>query len=369
MNLKITRKELHEGLQIVSRAVASHTSLPALRNILIDANASGGLRLAATDLELSVEVQVQTQGVAAGGALTVPGKTLLEIVAALPEGDVSLSTDEADTLILRGGRSESRLHGLTAEDFPALPEVAGTTTFRVPEPLLKEMIRQTAYAASDDDTRPILTGIYLDLKDEALKFAATDTHRLAVRTAPLPNTGEATAIVPVRALTELAKVLGDSAEAMLSVRVDPNQIAFETERVCIVSRLIEGEFPRYERVIPKSASKRLTLQRDNFHAALKRVKIMARDAAAKDRVVFEAVGGLLIITAVGDDGNAREEVECVREGDPISIAFNVSYVLDCLAVMATEEVCLEMTEALSPAVLRPVGEAGYVVVVMPMQVQ
>ncbi|MCC2672500.1 MAG: polymerase beta subunit [Armatimonadetes bacterium] len=369
MKLTVARKELYEGLQIVGRAVSTQTTLPVLKNVLIEPG-TDAIKLSATDLELGVEVRVSAV-IQEGGSLTIPAKTFSEIVAALPEADVSLAADEKDSLVICCRRSEYRIHGLTAEDFPALPEVGGSVSVQLPQPLMKEMIKQTALAASDDDTRPILTGICFAIQDGKLRLAATDTHRLAVRTAPVTETagGDCTVIVPVRAMSELIRVLSDDQEAVLNIRIDQNQIMFRTERVTLVSRLIEGQFPKYERVIPSGYTRRLTIQRDELQSSLRRARIVARDAAAKDRVVLSTEGENLVITAEGEEGRAHEEFEIAREGDEISIAFNVTYVLELLSVLDCEGVFLELSEPLSPAVVRPVDGDDYLMVIMPMQVQ
>ena len=369
MKITVTRKSLHEGLQIVGRAVALTTSLPILRNVLIETG-QGSVKLSATDLELGVEIILPAM-IGEAGRLTVPAKTFNEIVSALPEADVDLSVDEQGTLIVRCLRSNYRVHSLTAEEFPAMTEVSDKLVFSVPQALMKEWIKQTAFAASDDDTRPILTGVLLSLKDSVLTLAATDTHRLAVRTAKdAVEAEDFAAIIPVRALNELARVLGDEPEAVVQIRIETNQIMFRTERVTLTSRLIEGNYPLYQRLIPSSHTRRLTIQRDDLQIALRRAKIMARDAAAKDRVVLATEGESLVITAVGEEGFAREEIEVVREGEEISVAFNVSYLIDALGVIETDGVYLEMTEPLAPAVIRPVeDDVEYIVTIMPMQVQ
>lgn len=370
MKLTVARKELYEGLQIVSRAVSTHTTLPVLKNVLIEPG-TDAIKLSATDLELGVEVRVPAT-IQEGGSLTVPARTIGEIIAALPEADVSLAADEQDNLIICCRRSEYRIHGLSAEDFPALPEVGGTVSLRMQQRLMKDMIRQTALAASDDDTRPILTGICLIVQENSLRLAATDTHRLAVRTAAVTETsgGDTTVIVPVRAMNELMRFLDDSEDAELEVRVDQNQIQFRTPRVTLISRLIEGQFPRYERVIPAGHTRRLTIPRDELQSSLRRARIVARDAAAKDRVVLETSGENLVITAeAGDLGRAHEEFEIARDGDDISIAFNVNYVLEVLGVLDSQGIFLELSEPLSPAVVRPVDGDDYLMVIMPMQVQ
>src|SRR5207248_6280637 len=216
--------------------------------------------------------------------------------------------------------------------------------------------------------------------NEQLRLVATDTHRLAVRTAPVseqagaeaPAEGgaERTVIVPARAMNELMRVLSDGTEEMLHVRIDQNQILFRTDRYTLVSRLIEGQFPRYERVIPAGHTRRITLPREDFLAVVRRARIVARDAAAANRVLLRTSGESLILTAeAGELGRAYEEIEVMREGDDIEVAFNASYLIDLLSVLETEAVHLEMTEPLAPAVVRPVDGPDYLMVIMPMQIQ
>jgi DNA polymerase III subunit beta len=366
MKLSCARKDLYEGLQTVTRAVSGRSSLPILSNVLLEPG-TDGLKLAATDLELGLECRVAAS-VREEGAITLPAKTLSEIIAALPEADITIAADDHNTVIVTCRRSEYRIHGLPAVEFPPLPEVKGSTTFSMPQGLLREMIRETNFAVSPDDTRPVLTGIYMVLAGDRLTLAATDTHRLAVRAATVGEaSGEAAVIVPGRAMNELMRFLGAGSEEPVSVRLDQNQILFRTESTCLVSRLIEGTFPKYERVIPTQHTKKLTIPREELLQAVKRASIVARDNA--NRLVLRTDGENLAIRAeAGDLGQAYEEIEVLREGDDIEIAFNARYLLDMLGVLDTEGLYLEMTEPLSPAVIRPAGEAQYLIVIMPMQI-
>lgn len=369
MKLTVTRKELHDALQVVSRVVSTQSTLPVLRNVLIEP-VEGHVRFSATDLELGVEVLIPAR-IHEPGVITVPARTLLEIVSGLPEADVSLGSDDQHHLILSCRRSDYRINGLGSDDFPPLPEVGGHVSLTLAQPVMKEMIRQTALAVSTDDTRPILTGVCLVVMPDRLRLVATDTHRLALRTSQVPQAhGETTVIVPVRALNELSRVLSDDPQDTLDIRVDQNQVLFKTDRIVLVSRLIEGQFPRFERVIPDGYTRRLALQRDELLSALRRARIFARDGSAKDRVIFETVGDSLVITAeTGDLGNAREEISVEREGEETRIAFNVSYLLDVLGVLSSEGVHVEMTEPLNASVIRPIDGEDYLMVVMPMQLQ
>ena len=373
MKLTVPRKELYEGLQLVSRAVSQHTSLPVLKNIKIEPG-TDSIKLTATDLDLGTECLVEAE-VQEDGAITAPARTFVEIVGQLPEADVTIAADDRQNVIITCLRSEYRIHGLPAEDFPPLPEVGGDVSVTLSQPLLAEMIRQTALCASDDDTRPILTGVCLMVEEGRMRLVATDTHRLAVRLAKVSeSTGTTTVIVPVRAMNEVARLLGDDPESSITLRMDENQIQFRAGGQMLVSRLIEGQFPSYERVIPDSSSRKLTIQREDFAAAVRRLRIVAREAAARDRIVLQTEGETVVLTAeAGDVGRAREELEVVREGDDISVAFNANYLLDAISVFDSEGIYLELSEPLSPAVVRPVDGVGdedqCLMVVMPMQIQ
>jgi DNA polymerase III subunit beta len=368
MKVTCERRELHEGLQTVARAVSGRSSLPILGNVLLDPG-TDALRLAATDLELGIERLVPAR-VAEAGQITLPARTLSEIVNVLPDAEVTIAADAAaGDVIITCRRSEYRIHGLPAEEFPVLPEVGADAAFTLPERELRDMIRQTTLAASTEDTRPILTGAYTLLEERTLTMVATDTHRLAYRQGTVTEaSGEVAAIIPARALGELSRVLDAGNDQPVQVRVDKNQVHFRTERATVVSRLIEGQFPKYEKVIPSQHTRKLTIPKEELLQAIRRVEVVARDNA--HRVVFRTAGELLTLTAeAGDLGRAFEEVEVIREGDDIQIAFNARYVMDVLSVLDSEGLYLEMTEPLRPAVVRPVEGPNYLMVIMPMSLQ
>jgi DNA polymerase III subunit beta len=368
MKVTCERRELHEGLQTVARAVSGRSSLPILGNVLLDPG-TDCLRLAATDLELGIERLVPAR-VAEAEKITLPAKTLSEIVNVLPEAEVTIAADaRAGDVVITCKRSEYRIHGLPAEEFPVLPEVGADAAFSLPERELRDMIRQTIVAASAEDTRPILTGVFTLVEDQTLTMVATDTHRLAYRQGTASDAkGQVAAIIPARALSELSRVLDADSDQPVQVRFDKNQVLFGAERVTVVSRLIEGQFPKYEKVIPTEHTRKLTIPKEDLLQAIRRVDVVARDNS--HRVVFRTAGELLTLTAeAGDLGRAFEEIEVIREGDDIQIAFNARYVLDVLNVVDSEGLYLEMTEPLRPAVVRPVEGPNYLMVVMPMSLQ
>jgi DNA polymerase-3 subunit beta len=396
------RKALFDAVQTVGHAVSGRNPLPILSHILIQADGDG-LRLMATDMELGISCRVaERTGVISEdgdavatrtstqvlepGALTSPARLLTEVLANLPDkDDVAISVDKSHTVRIHCefSRSDFKLLGLPAEDYPKLPEVRDTVGFAVPQARLREMIRQTLFAVSTDVARAILTGVLLVYEENTIKFVATDTHRLAVKeTRVTDGRGDAQkAIVPARAMNELARLLTD-AEGDVQVTLSNNQIQFalpgEAE-IQIVSRLIEGQFPNYQRVIPAEHQKKLTIEVDSLLRAVRRASIVARENA--HRIVFRTEDDKLVLTAESQMvGNVREEVAVEREGEGVEIAFNARYLLDVLNVLDAGKVQLELTEPLKPGVMRPVSplegvdggaaaaEDSYLCVLMPMQI-
>jgi DNA polymerase-3 subunit beta len=387
------RKDLFEGVQIVSKAVATRTSLPILGHVLISQDEdTGQIRLTATDLEMWIEHTLpraqEVIGGLTGGATTAPARNLADLLAALPEANVELTSEGGNagtfTTHVRCNRANFKLLALSADDFPVLPSVAEKSHFVIGKTALRDAIRQVLFAVSSDESRVVLTGVLLVLTDGVLRLVATDTHRLAVREIKVVEGSQESlsAVIPARALSELLRIIGSNDDGTVSLILSENQIQFRIDDdrtgsgTTLISRLIEGQFPNYERVVPQSYDRKITLERELFAAALKRASIFAREQGSANRVVIrssEDIDGTdrLVITAISDTlGTAQEEVEIVREGatDPVEIAFNVKYLIDVLNAIETDGVHLELTAPLRPGVVRPTEGSDYFCVLMPMQV-
>jgi DNA polymerase-3 subunit beta len=379
-NVSSPRKDLFDGIQVVGKAVATRSSLPILTHVRL-AVSGGRVSLMATDLELWMEHTLPGQVIAEDGAATAPAKNFTELLGAMPDAEVTFSA-EADTnaISLRCNRANYKLLGLPADEFPLLPEVPGETQFTIDRSILRDAIRQTLFATSSDETRIILTGMLLVFQGDTLRFVATDTHRLTMKDAIVKEAGEgaqpsASAIVPSRVMNEVLRILGNS-DGDVSIVLGGNQIKFEMEHdrgghTTLISRLIDGQFPNYERVIPKEPTRTLTIRRDDLSAAVKRAAIVAREN--NNRIVLRSSDDAEKVTITaesGSVGNAYEEVEVAREGvdSPVEIAFNAKYLTDVLNVLECEGINLELTEALRPGVIKMSGNASYLCVLMPMQV-
>ncbi len=381
MKVFCKRKDLFEGAQTVGRVVSGRSTLPILSHILLQASGDQ-LRLVATDFEVGMDVTVPAT-VNVEGSVTVPGRVLGEILGSLPDSEVSLSVDENNVVEMRCLRSEYTIRGLPSQDFPKLPEVQGGRSAEIEQCVLKRLINDTIFSVSTDETRALLTGVLTVLGDGAIKMVATDTHRLAVSTMPTPGItvaeGEQESegvIIPARALRELARVLDSEPGSKLAVHLTRSQVLFQLEGLALVSRLIDGQFPHFERVIPRECQKRLFVNTQELQAALRRAStILPRDSA--NRVVLRTVEeGLLDITAeAGELGRAHEQVEATREGDAVEIAFNIRYMIDVLSVMEAESVVIELTGSLNPGVVKPAAAEDepegrtYLYVLMPMAIQ
>ena len=371
MKIMCNRRVLHEALQHVGRVVSGRAAQPILANVLLEAE-GGVLRLVGNDMEIGAQSEVHVE-IEQEGALTIPARQLADLVAGLPDATVELASEDKSALKLKCGASEYTILGLPAKEYPRLPQVQSEIGFDVSQAAMKELIQCTIFAASTDETRAILTGVLLKWEADTVRMVATDSYRLAVKTAPtaeltgISGEGEWEAIIPARALQELSRLLDPAQEeTLVRVRVGQQQIAFIVGPYTLVSRLIEGQFPNYARVIPEAAERTITVDREDLLAAIKRASIVARAEASK--LVFRAQEGTLTISAEsGDVGRAHEELPATVEGEEIEIAFNAEYLTDVLAVMESEAVIWQLTGALSSGLLKPADDPDYLYVVMPMQ--
>jgi len=371
--VKVTcnRRVLHEALQHVSRVVSGRTTLPILSNVLMEASGSD-LRMTAYDMEIGAQstVAVQTEE---PGALTVPARVLVDVVASLPDATVELESQDRSILQLTCGKSEYTIHGLPAEEYPTIPEVKGELGAEITQAGMRHLIRTTIFAASKDETRAILTGVLFERDGGAVKMVATDSYRLAVTSGAADQVrvlgGEEKwqAIIPARALQELNRMLDPAAEETpVKINASEQQMKFEVGPYILVSRLIEGQFPNYSRLLAAEPDRRVTVNREDLLGAIRRAAIVARAEASK--LMFRAEEGTLTISAEsGDVGRAHEELPAMLEGEAIEIAFNAEYLTDALGVMDSESVVWHLTSPESPGLLKRTDDPEYVYVVMPMR--
>ena len=375
MKISCLQETLAKGLSIVSRAVASRSTLPVLSNVLIATDQSR-LRLSATNLELAITCWIGAK-VEEEGSTTVPAKTFTDIVNALPPGPVEMNLNvRTQSLNVCGGSFVNDVKCIDAQEFPIIPHADLSNGINLNVTDLREMIEQVTFAAATDDARPILTGVLVKVEGGSVTFAATDGFRLAVKSAHLsaPVPEPVTAIIPARALAELGRVAGDQEEAaVMTLPSGRGQVIFRLKDVELVSQLIEGTFPDYTHIIPKSYATRTVMTTDAFRKACKAADIFARENAHTARFKIAPGGelqpGTVEITAqAAETGSNEAKLDATIEGNGLEIAFNVKYLVDALNVLASPNIALETTVATSPGVVRPVGEDDFLYVVMPMRI-
>ncbi len=368
LNVTCPRGALHEAVQTVSRGVTGRSTQPVQNNILLESSQER-LRLVATDLEfICLEASLPVK-VLDNGSVTAPARLLTELVSSLPDGDVTIVADENEALGVTCAHSQYTIRGLAAQDFQMFPAIGEGVRAALPQCQLHSILRQTAFATSRDETRPILTGALFELTEGSLQVVATDTYRLALRKASvdLGSTATLSAIVSARALNELLRILSPESQDPVSLAISANQIEFEAGNFKVASRLIEGQFPNYQKVIPSSLERKLVISVSALEPALRRALIVAREDA--NRVVLRPSGETLQISAESQDvGRVEEVVAAQLDGEPTEIAFNARYLLDVLEAVETERVTVDLSGPLNPGMIRAEGNDEYLYVLMPMQI-
>ena len=377
MKLKIIRSELLTGLQRVQGVVEKRNTMPILSNILLEAR-EDQVVLFATDLEIGIRGSHPAEVTQAGG-VAVSARKLFEIVRELPEGPISISSDGQHGVRIEAGKSEFRIIGLPPQEFPAMPSVEGEPLMSINRAIFSEMIRKTVFSAGDNDARYILNGLlvthFLKDKKRALRFVGTDGHRLAVieRTLgdtkggrPLQSTTEQTAIVPKKAAMEIKKLLEES-EQEPEIGLGKSQLIFQRGGLLLLARLMEGNYPNYNQVVPKENDKQAVAKRGELESALRRVSILSREKTNAVKMTFES-DTLTLSSSNPDMGEAKETIGIVYKHEGLTAGFNARYLLDILSAMEGEEVTLELKDSLSPCMIRPPGDPDYQCVVMPMRV-
>lgn len=367
MKLTIAKDQLSLGLQAVQNIVGSRTTLPILSNVLLRA-ADNKLELTATDLDVTISCSVEAQVVKAG-ATTLPVKKLFSIVRELGVPEAELEVDDKNTCALRAGASFFRVNGLPAEDFPPMPNLTDRKKVVVPQEKLRGMLRRTAFAVSTDETRYVLNGIFMSFKDHKATMVATDGRRLALTDEEVDVAVECQGefIMPSKAIGEITRLLVDKGDAEISFSENLASIRLLGEgsaAATIITKLVEGSYPNYRQVIPAESKERISLMREELLQALRRAEIMTSDKTNAVKLAFSK--NTLAITAnTPEVGEARETLAVNFKGRDLAVAFNPVYLLDALKALDVDEVFFELTDELSPGVVKINGPFLYVI--MPMR--
>jgi DNA polymerase-3 subunit beta len=369
MEILVRRNDLVKELQLVQGIVERKNSIPILSNVLAEAR-TGELRISATDLDVSLRCGCAAQ-VVEEGAVTLGAKKLYEIVRSLPESDVSVKVEGDAWARIKCERVEIKMAGLPGEDFPSLPEARPGKAVDIPVAVLRALIQRTAFAITAEDARYYLAGALLVLDKDAAAMVATDGHRLAwaQRKAALKVAETTRVLVPRKAITELARLVEEmGGEDVVSFQQGDGHLIFAAGGRTLASKMVEAQFPAYEKVVGVTGDKKVAVGRELLQSAIRRVSLLSSERGRAVKMSLDE-GRLEVSASSPELGEARESLPLEYAGDAVEIGFNAQYLLEFLAVVGTDEVALEVKDAESQGLLRPVGDDGgdYRYVVMPMR--
>ena len=377
MKVIVQQQQLAHGVNVVSRAVTSRSTLPVLSNILIKTD-EGRLRLSATNLELGISAWLGAK-VSEDGGLTVPSRTFSDLVTNLPNEDVILTVDErTQSLNVKCGTLNTDIKGISADEFPPMPTPDDESAIPLNVENFKEMIQRVAFAASTEDTRPNLTGVHMSFQGDVLEMAATDGYRISISKAAIGHkpSQNLEALIPARALSELSRIAVNGDETLLmSFPAGRGQVIFHLKDAELVSQLIEGNFPNYTAIIPSTFKTRTVLNTAQLLKACKQTEIIAREGSYIARLDIQPEAGStgsgpqMEISATSDQtGSSEVIVDASVDGVPLLISFNIRFLREALEVIKTANVLLETNAANTPGMLRPVGDDSFRHIIMPMNV-
>jgi len=363
MKFKITRSKFLEGLKTVQNIVPSKGALQIIQNIMVEAK-EGKLYMTTTDLDMSIKSVVDCE-TANDGATTLPAKLLSNTIAKAPDGVVEVEVDAADRAIIKAGSSTSKISGMSVEDFPSLPSDSDSFEYVLPQVTLREMLRKTAYAASQDDTRKTLKGVLMSFRAGKLTMVATDGRRLALveHEVEIPEEAEKDIILPSKVVSELQRSLGT--EGDVRITIEKTQIAFKIGSTKVYSKLLDEVYPNYRQVIPASCAEHVTVDRQLLLSALDRASVMTMEESSSTRLTFDA-NQLVVSSSAAEVGEVRDIVPIKYDGTKIDIVFNPSFVMDPLKAIDEDEVTIELNNGSSPALIK--CSVPFLYVMMPLRV-
>ncbi len=375
MKVRIGRDELLTGLQRVQGVVEKRNTMPILSNILLEAKQDGA-EIVATDLELGMRGLYKATVLKTGG-VTVSARKLFEIIKELPSGEIELTAGDNNWTIIQAGKSQFKIVGLPSSEYPALPAIEREGLTPLSGDGLLELIRKTLFAAGDNDARYILNGLLVTLvvtdKKTALRLVGTDGHRLAVAEQEVGKSGtkggpqEIKAIIPKKAAQEIRRLLEEGKDAEPLIGFTKNLMIFRKSGLLLTSRLMEGNYPNYQQVIPKETGKKISVNRADFEGSLRRVSVLSKDKASAVKVSF-APDKIILFSSSPDYGEATEELPARFEGETLNTGFNARYLLDVCSVMDGETISLQMETPLSPCLIQEPESPGFKCVVMPIKI-
>jgi DNA polymerase III subunit beta len=371
MKLSLLQENLNNALVNVSRFVSSKNQLPILNNILL-ATDNGRLKLSATNLEISINYWIGAK-IEEEGSITVPSREITEFVSYLTPGKVDLSLKGDNLLNLYSSKTESTFTTNPSTDYPDFPSLNPDTCFELDLNILTQAVSQIAFSAAFDDTRPVLTAILCHFTSDSLKLVATDGFRLSFKEIKLINpinlkTKQITFLIPARSLLEITKLAKTNTKIKIGLTTDEHQVVFVLDDIELVSRLVEGEYPAYQRIVPESFSTKIFLNKEELNQAVKIASVFAKESA--NVVRFNIKSNSIEITANAPQiGQNKATVDAKVEGQTLEIAFNYKFLIDFLNVCKSQEIIIELNESLTPALFKDQSDPDFSHIIMPVRLQ
>ncbi|MDD5483426.1 MAG: DNA polymerase III subunit beta [Kiritimatiellae bacterium] len=363
MKFTIQKTEFIKGLQLIQSVVVSHTTLPVLYNVLITAE-KDKIKLFATDLSISMICSLQA-AVPKTGAGSFNAKMLFNIIRELPHDNVEFYIEDKNRAMIQCGQSSYKLLGISADEFPALPPFQTAHSFTIDQPLLKDALQKTNYAASDDESRLILNGVFISIKEQKMMVVATDGRRLALieKEVEIPADQKMDFVIPTKTINELIKALKE--EGTVKISLTKNMVSFEMDACTIISKLIEGVYPNYRLVIPSQCDEKVTVEREPLIGTLRRTAIMSNEKNPSVKITI-AKNQLQIVASNTEVGEASEQIPVKYSGKPVTMTFNPNYLMDPLKSLSSDDITIELTDELSPAVVK--SNIPFIYVLMPLRI-
>lgn len=366
MKFNCSSETLAQKLAAVSHAVSSKASLPVLSHILLEAKGST-VTLSATNLEISIKTSLPAEVKEAGSAC-LPGRVLLDLVTSLPRGTVSLA-EANNTVTVKAEKATSRINGIAASEFPKI-EVAGESILEIEPREFTKDLQRVSFSAASDESRPILTGILMEALGQTLTLVGVDGFRLSEKKIFLPVSGSFKEVVPAKALTEVARLAAAEEKLSILLSKEENQIVFRGPNIEIYSRLLEGSFPDYKKIIPEGFTTKAVINVEEFREALKIVSVFAREVSSVVKITLDPAKSQMCLSASSSEvGENESTATALIEGEGAEISFNAKYLNDCLSNISGEEVEFKVTGTLTPGIFSPVGSTDYLHLIMPVRIQ
>lgn len=367
MIIKCNKDTLLNNINIVLKSVASRTTMPILECILLTAD-KNGFRLVSNDLEFGIETSNIEADIVEKGSVALEARMFYDIVRNMPEEEISICVDEKNLTTIKSGKTEFKILGLNGEEFPKVNLIERDEKYIVSAHILKNMIKQTKFSVSTDESKPALTGELIEIKNGNLNIVAIDGFRVAFRKVELSAKENIEAIVPAKTLNEVIKILPDKEDSFVNIYFNENNIMFELDSCIIVSRLLEGEFLKYEQIFTDDYNTKIEINKTDFLNSLERASLISKDNKKIPVKLQIKKAETLIITSNTEFGTSYEEIKIDMEGEELTIGFNPKYFIEALKAIEDETIIIQFMSALSPCIIKSIEKDDYKYLILPLKI-